>query len=124
MPSLETIGIALLSSTVISLAADADTVLYTVPTGKSCVLSWAVLVPGADTGASKISIGQSGATTDWLPDNTLATSIVGDAFILQPVPNTTTPIKKAYPAGTVIKATVSSFAGGATNTLYIFGFLI
>ena len=30
---------------------------------------------------------------------------------------------KSYAAGTVIKAVVANHAGGATNTLYLFGFL-
>ena len=30
---------------------------------------------------------------------------------------------KSYAAGTVIKAVVANQAGGATNTLYLFGFL-
>jgi hypothetical protein len=109
----------------VSLAANADTVIYTVPTGYTCVLDHAVLVGGASAGSgTTISIGQSGATTDFVPNNTLDNiDAAGDAVTIKPIPNTT-PLKgKAYAAGTVIKATVANNNGGATNTLCLFGFL-
>jgi len=124
MPALNTVAIALLGATTLDLSTDGDTTIYTVPSGKSCVPVYAPLAVGSDAGASKISIGQAGNTDDWLPQTTLATtSVDGDVFLLQPIPDLTSPVKKAYPAGTVIKATVSDHAGGADNTLYFFGFL-
>jgi len=118
-------AIALLSTTTISLAADADTTLYTVPAGKRCVLSHAILVAADDAGATTtITIGQSGATADFLAANTLSNlDAQYDAVILRPVPNTTTLKSKSYAAATVIKATVASQSGAAANTLYLFGFL-
>lgn len=114
----------LLSVTNVSLAADADTTIYTVPTGKRLVLTKAILVVGADAGTSVISIGADGAETDWLPNNTLsALDAANDAAILQPVPNTTPVLVKSYAGGTVIQAKVSSHAGGATNSLSLFGYL-
>jgi hypothetical protein len=114
----------LLSVTNVSLAADADTTIYTVPTGKRLVLTKAILVVGADAGTSVISIGADGAETDWLPNNTLsAIDAANDAAILQPVPNTTPALVKSYAGGTVIQAKVSSHAGGATNSLSLFGYL-
>ncbi len=114
----------LLSVTTVSLAADADTTIYTVPTGKRLVLTKAILVVGADAGTSVISIGADGAETDWLPNNTLsAIDAANDAAILQPVPNTTPVLVKSYAGGTVIQAKVSSHAGGATNSLSLFGYL-
>ncbi len=114
----------LLSVTTVSLAADADTTIYTVPTGKRLVLTKAILVVGADAGTSVISIGADGAETDWLPNNTLsALDAANDAAILQPVPNTTPVLVKSYAGGTIIQAKVSSHAGGATNSLSLFGYL-
>jgi hypothetical protein len=114
----------LLSVTNVSLAADADTTIYTVPTGKRLVLTKAILVVGADAGTSVISIGADGAETDWLPNNTLsALDAANDVAILQPVPNTTPVLVKSYAGGTVIQAKVSSHAGGATNSLSLFGYL-
>jgi hypothetical protein len=114
----------LLSVTNVSLAADADTTIYTVPVGKRLVLTKAILVVGADAGTSVISIGADGAETDWLPNNTLsALDAANDAAILVPVPNTTPVLVKSYAGGTVIQAKVSSHAGGATNYVHLFGYL-
>jgi flavoprotein len=46
-----------------------------------------------------------------------------DAIIVMPVPNTTPTKIKSYAAGTVIQMNVANHAGGATNTVYLFGFL-
>ena len=123
--NLKECGISLLSETTVALNADADTVIYTVPTGKRCVLECAVLVAGTDAGATTtISIGQNGAETDFLAANTLSNlDAQYDAVILRPIPNTTTLKSKSYAAGTVIDARIANQSGGATNTLYLFGFL-
>jgi hypothetical protein len=125
MADLKEKAVALLSSTNVSLAADADTDLYTVPVGKRCILSHAILVAGADAGATTtISIGANGAETDFIPNNTLSNlNAQYDAVILQPIPNTTPLTTKSYAAATVIQAKVASNSGGATNTLYLFGTL-
>lgn len=118
---------SLLSTTTVSLAANADTVLYTVPTGKRCVLSHAVLVVGADASTTDISIGQNGAETDFVGAIDLGNlDAQYDACILMPVPVAATASAakiKSYAAGTVIEAQVTNQAGGATNALYLFGFL-
>jgi len=115
----------LLSATTVALNANADTTLYTVPTGKRCVLSHAILVAGADAGATTtIAIGQDTAETDFIPANTLSNlDAQYDAVILKPIPNTTPLKNKSYAAGTVIQAQVGTQSGGATNTLYLFGVL-
>ena len=125
MADLRENSVSLLSSTTVSFAADADTVLYTVPTGKRCILSHAIIVAGADAGATTtISIGQNGATTDFIPNNTLSNlDAAYDAVKVQPVPATTPAKMKSYAATTVIEATVASNSGGATNTVYLYGTL-
>jgi hypothetical protein len=117
-------AISLLAEATVSFGADGATTLYTVPTGKRCVLVYAFVVAGADVGGTTMSIGQVGALTDFLAVNTLSNlDAQYDAAVLQPIPNTT-PLKgKSYAAGTVIQADVASHAGGATNTVYLFGFL-
>lgn len=125
MGALNENAITLLSTTTVSLAADADTVLYTVPPGKRCILSYALLVLGADAGTSDLSIGQNGTETDFLPvqnlDNLNAQYDVG---FLCPVPSATPAIaQKSYAAGTIIEAKVANNNGGATNTLYLYGML-
>lgn len=119
--------ISLLSTTTVSLAADADTTLYTVPTGKRCILSHAILVAGADAGTTDISIGQDGAETDFVGAIDLANvNAAYDCCRLAPVPVGATAaaaLEKSYAAGTVIQAKVTNQAGGATNTLYLYGML-
>lgn len=115
---------SLLSTTTVALNADATTVLYTVPTGKRCVLTKAVLVLGADASTTDVQIGQNGATTDWLAATDLGLiNAQYDCCILQPIPAANVLLGKSYAAGTAIELEVTNQAGGATNTLYLFGFL-
>lgn len=126
MPALKTKAPTLLSTTTVSFAANGDTTLYTVPVGFRLVLHHAVVVAGADAGATTtLAIGRDTAETDFIPANTLSNlDAANDAVILQPIPNTT-PLKlKSYTAGIVIQAQVGTQSGGATNTVYLFGFLV
>jgi len=124
MSALKENAITLLSSTTVSLAADGDTTIYTVPTGYRCILSHAILVAGADASTSDISIGQNGAETDFVGVTNLDNlNAQYDAMLLMPVPSATPATLKSYAAGTVIEAQVANNAGGATNTLYLFGVL-
>lgn len=124
MGRLDIQAITLLSTTTIALNANADTTLYTVPPGFRCVLHSARLIAGADAGTTTLSIGQDSAETDFIPVNTLSNlDAQYDTVILQPVPNTTPAKTKSYAAGTVIQAQVTNQAGGATNTLMLFGTL-
>ena len=125
MPDLKEKACSLLSSTIVSFAANADTTLYTVPTGKRCILSHAIIVAGGDAGASTtISIGANGTETDFIPANTLSNlDAQYDAVVVMPVPNTTPAKTKSYAAGTVIEAQVANFSGSATNTVYLYGLL-
>jgi len=115
-----------LSTTTIALDGNADTVIYTVPTAKVCVLSHAILVAGDDAGATTtIAIGQAGAETDFLAANILSNLDAAlDAVVLRPIPNTTPLKSKAYAAATIIEAQVGSQSGSATDsTLLLFGTL-
>lgn len=124
MAALNENAITLLSETTVALNANGDTALYTVPAGKRCILSHAILVAGADAGTSDISIGQNGAETDFVGVTNLDNvDAQYDACLLMPVPSATPAMLKSYAAGTVIEAQVANQAGGATNTLYLFGIL-
>jgi len=125
MPALNTKADTLLSATTVAFNANADTVLFTVPTGKRCVLTKAIVVAGADAGGTTtLSIGANGTETDFIPANTLSNlDAANDAVILLPIPNTTPLKNKSYAAATVIEAQVATQSGGATNTVYLFGFL-
>ena len=116
-------GEVLLSTTTVSFAADADTTLYTVPVGKRCFLTKAVIVAGANANSTDLSIGQDSAETDWLPTNQMDNlDAENDAIIVMPVPATTPTKIKSYAGGTVIQAKVSNKNGGASNTVYLFGY--
>lgn len=119
-------GNGMISSTTVSFAANANTILYYVPPNKKLVLTKAVVIAGADAGATTtISIGQSTSTTDFVPANTLSNlDAANDAVILQPIPNTTPLKSRAYPAGSIISCTVGTFSGGATNTVQLYGTFI
>lgn len=119
-------GAGMISSTTVSFAANADTVLYTVPPNKKLILTRAVVIAGADAGATTtISIGQSILTTDFIPANTLSNlDAANDVVLLQPIPNTTPLKNKAYAANSVISCTVATASGGATNTVQLYGTLI
>ena len=124
MAALTENAITLLSETTVALNADADTTLYTVPQGKRCFLSHAILVAGADAGTSDISIGADGAETDFVGVMNLDNlDAAYDCVLIAPVPSATPATLKTYAAGTVIQAQVANQAGGATNTLYLFGVL-
>jgi hypothetical protein len=114
----------LLSSTTVDFDADGDTVLYTVPASTTCVLTKAIIIAADNANSTDLSIGQSGATTDWLPTNQMDNlDAAGDAIIVMPVPATTPTKCKAYAATTTIKATVSNKNGAAGNTIKLFGIL-
>ena len=125
MADLKEKSVSLLATVTVPLNADGVTTLYTVPVGKRCVLTQVTLVAGADAGATTtIQVGATGATTDFIPNNTLSNlDAAYDVVVLQPVPNTTPLKNKSYAASTVIQASVGSNSGGATNTAYVFGTL-
>lgn len=125
MADLKELAVTLLSTTTVALNADADTTIYTVPTGKRCILSHAMLVAGADAGATTtIAIGADGTETDFIPANTLSNlDAAYDTVMLRVIPNVTPLQSKSYAAGTVIQAQVATQSGGATNTLYLYGTL-
>ncbi len=125
MAKLKEKAVALLSTTTVSFAANADTTLFTVPTGKRCVLHHAIVVAGADAGATTdLSIGQNGAETDFVNAVTLSNlDAANDAVVVQPVMADPPPKNKSYAAATVIEAQITNQSGGATNTIYLFGFL-
>ncbi len=117
-------SVVLLSTINVSLAANADTSLFTVPSEYRCILDHAKLVAGADAGTSDISIGANGAETDFIGVTNLDNlDAANDMVLLAPVPSATPATLKSYAAGTVIEAQVANQVGGATNTLYLYGTL-
>ena len=124
-------GLSLLSdtaggSTVLSSLANADIqTLFTVPTGKTCVLSHAILEVDGDVGASLVvTIGKGAAATDFVGttngDNLDAD---GDAILIAPIPSATPATLKIYQAGEVISIDVAVAGNAVTGSLYLFGIL-
>ncbi len=124
MPDLRENSCSLLSETTVALDANGTTVLYTVPVGKRCILAFAILVLGADAVTTDIQIGQNAATDDFVAVTDLGLiNAQYDCCILQPIPAANVLLGKSYAAGTDIEAEVTNQAGGATNTLYLYGML-
>jgi hypothetical protein len=123
--ALKEVAVALLSSTTVDFSADADTTLYTVPTGKRLVISHAVIVAAGDAGATtSITIGQTGATNDFMTITVLSNlDALNDSVTLRPIPAEPPLQNKSYAAGTVIKCTIATQSGVADNTLMLFGTL-
>jgi len=119
---------ALLSTTTVSFAADAHTTLYTVPVGKRCILSHAVVVVNADASTTDVSIGANGTETDFCGPFTLELiNAQYDAFIMKPIgviATTGQPLLcKSYAAATVIEMAVTNQAGAAGSVVYLYGTL-
>lgn len=131
MPALKESALSLLSDTaggitvLTSLAVEAIQTLYTVPVGKTCVLSHAYLEVDGDLGANAVlTIGSGGTAADFVGttngDNADAD---GDVILIAPVPSATPATLKAYAAGTVISLDVGTAGNAVTGQLYLFGIL-
>ncbi|HUT95293.1 MAG TPA: hypothetical protein VMY37_37915 [Thermoguttaceae bacterium] len=119
--------VALLSTTTVgtNLATTGETTIYTVPAGKTCILSHAWLKASADVGGSlDFTIGQDTAETDFV-GTTAGDNLdnANDVILIAPVPSATPTMQKAYAAGTVIKFKVTVAGNAVTGTVYLFGFL-
>lgn len=133
MAELNELAESLLSTTTVDLSGAGQTTLYTVPIGKTCVLTKAPIRVGADAGASVITIGRSTALADFLDFQDLGNlDAAGDMAILKP----STPDEvdssadkalveclKTYAAGVIIQVDVVAGNGGATNYIDLFGYL-
>ena len=107
---LKEVSIALLSTTTLSVQATGATTLYTVPTGKRCVLHGAVVICGtAASTTAVITFGQVGALTDFLASQTMTNLAAQyDAVNCMPIPNATPVKMKSYAAGTVLQCNVGT----------------
>lgn len=135
MPDLRESCEALLSSTTVAFNAAAQTTLYTVPTGKSCIITKAIVVAGADCVDAEITIGVTASWDNWLGANGMLGAnldldeldAAGEYCIISPTadadPVAAASVLTRYTAGEVIKVDVTNTGGGATNTILLFGIL-
>jgi hypothetical protein len=131
MSELSELCTKLLSTTAINFSTTAAQTIYTVPDGKSCIVSEVWVKASADVGASgTVTIGKSTVTTDFSA-GTVANGIInlsnldadGDVIIVKPLPSATPLKMKTYTAGTVIVFDVGTAGSNVAGTVYLFGFL-
>lgn len=116
----------LLSITAIAdLSSAAETALYTVPAGKTLILTKAMLKVAGNVGASGVcTIGQDGAETDFVgTTNQDSLAADGDVITIAPIPSASPAKLKEYAAGTVIKYDQSVAGNAVAGTLYLYGTL-
>ena len=126
----------LLSTTNVAFDSTAQTTLYTVPTGKTCIITKVIVIAGADAVASDITIGVTASWDNWLGANGIGGTdlaldeldAAGEYTIITPITDTATTVGAIsvltrYTAGEIIKVDVTVAGGGATNTFHLFGIL-
>ena len=104
--------------------ATAQTTLYTVPTGKKCVLDYVrIRNVSADMALADCTVGQVGALTDFLGTRDLALlNAAASTGILASIPAANVVKGIEYTAGEVIQIDVTTAVGGAcTATVELFG---
>jgi len=120
-------AICLLSDTVVgtNLATTGNTTLYTVRTGKRCILTeaWLVATEG-DVGANlQCSIGISGSELDFVAsssgDNLAAAN---DAIQLKPITSIAPQKNKSYAAAAVLVFDVIVAGNAVAGRVFLFGF--
>ena len=126
---------ARLSTTTVAFNAAAQTTLYTVPSGKCCVITKAIVIAGADCVDAEITIGVTASWDNWLGTNGIGGAnldldeldAAGEYCIITPItdadPVAAASVLTRYTAGQVIKVDVTNSGGGATNTIMLFGIL-
>jgi hypothetical protein len=134
MADLKEVCEALLSTTTVAFNAAAQTTLYTVPIGKTCILTKAIVVAGADAVDAEITIGVTASWDNWIGANGFyganldldELDAAGEYCIIQPHaadPVAAAEVLTRYTAGEIIKVDVTNSGGGATNTIHLFGIL-
>ncbi len=131
MADLKESGLSLLSDTAGGVTALTDMsvaaiqTLYTVPVGKTLILSHAIIEVSGDAGASGVlTIGSGAGATDFVgTTNVDNLDADGDAILMMPVPSATPATLKAYAAGTVISLDIATAANAVTANVYLFGIL-
>ena len=126
MPALQEKCIALLSKTAIAdLSSEVETTIYTVPVGKTCILTEAWIKVAGDVGAAGVfTIGQDGAETDFATIHSDNLDANLDCTIIKPVAVADAPpTLKEYVASELIKFDVATAGNAVAATVYLFGFL-
>ena len=131
MADLKESALTLLSDTaggitaISNMSVAAIQTLFTVPFGKTCILSHAIIEVSGDAGASgSLTIGQSAAAIDFVGATDVGNlDADGDCMLMMPVPGATPATLKAYQAGAVISLDIATAANAVTASVYLFGIL-
>ncbi len=131
MADLKESGLSLLSDTAGGITAITDMsvaaiqTLYTVPVGKTLILSHAIIEVSGDAGAAGVlTIGSGAGAIDFVgTTNVDNLDADGDCILMMPVPSATPATLVAYAAGTVISLDVATAANAVTANVYLFGIL-
>ena len=114
--------------TAVALDAAAATDLYTVPTGKTCLVLAVMMKISGDPVNCTCTIGSSGTSaTSFLNTQTFHTNVdtANEVATFQPIPAATTVAAYSYAAGDVIQITIGGggAAGGVTGQTFVLGIL-
>jgi len=125
MPNINEVAITLIATiTADDFNVTTTTNLYTVPAGKVFV-PFAVLITNASAtlASSTVSLGQSGAKTDFLGTQTLSgVNAAGDGAWLMPIPAATSAGIVQYTAGEIfVLDHVAAAGSAATADILVFG---
>ena len=133
MSALTENAITLLESTAavdLNGAGGTETSLYTVPTGKTCIVTHIVLRNmSADAANAVVTFGKTGGTCDeWRGDQTLAAldgTTKYTVLYLDQGTNDTPEAAVQFDAADVVGVEITTQAGGAsTCTMDVFGYLL
>ena len=121
MASLKETAVTLLATVDPFTVRTAEAItLYTVPTGKVCILDHVKIVCGAAASTTAVlTFGRSTALTDFLGSQTMTNlAASGDCVICAPIP-AATPVKtKSYAAAVIIQVDVATAdADGSTDAI-------
>ena len=113
------------STTTVDFSATGQTTLYTVPAGQIFIPTMAVIRAGSDAGATDATFGRVGALTDWMGTTQLDNLDADGDQVKVEQTNANPPTQaKTYAAGVIFQIDVTVAAGGATNYVDLFGYLI
>lgn len=113
------------STTTVAFNAVAATTLFTVPAGQIFIPVMVVIRAGADAAETDVTFGRVGALTDWLGTTQLDNLDADGDQVKIEQSNVNPPTKaKTYAAGVVFQIDVTVAAGGATNYVDLFGYLV
>lgn len=117
-------GIALLAVVTVDHSSTGQTTLCTVPSNFRLILDHIKIEAAGNESTTDITIGQSGALTDFINTTQLDNlDAQYDVVKIQPVQADPPAQQKSYAAGTVIQVDVTVANGNAGNTYMVFGTL-